>query len=610
MKPHRIFRRMLAVFLAGILAMSVSGGIAAADEPDRSPWPIMPTDPVRVGACWHPRSSEDSREAMEKGPSRERVGYPSGVKPGPNDAQELVYVALGDSYASGEGAPETVTDSCDETYHDFIPGTALEGNHCHRSGHAYPVRLWAMLEQENPSWSLDHRACSGATTKHFEDKQSWDETLGPWNEKEHEARVNPPQWAVDPEHGTPEGLNTTRPVDLVTITMTGNDLGFADIVGDCVQDIYTRQLNRLLFWVDCSDDRDVLIGDEAKATKERLLTTFRSIKAHLAQPNGRLIVVGYPQPFPTADKLPDSCGVGAGARIQKEKMGWLNTVADQANTTIREAAFEAEVTYVNVTDLLQADDHTMCEDVVGSEPGKRWINRIIPSNREWSAHPNAYMHQAQADRMLACFEGRDESFCHHPAPIQQEAPVRPAWNVATGPIADDPANPVSQALQLEECNGPSGPGLGTMVSEFIERDLTGDGIPEAVMSVECVPSTSSWPEWALVFDGAAGPSNPIQLGPELTNGCIIGFGNEAPCRAVLRDLEFSFEGNTVTVFGTALSPTASNANPDLYYQQDFSWNGQGWDVGKVLLDPLRNRLQVPETDPTDPCAPPNDVPEC
>ena len=43
--------------------------------------------------------------------------------------------------------------------------------------------------------------------------------------------------------------------------------------------------------------------------------------------------------------------------------------------------------------------------------------------------------------------------------------------------------------------------LGTLVSKPVMIELTGDGEPEAVVSVTCNPRTSAWPQQVEVFDG-------------------------------------------------------------------------------------------------------------
>src|SRR5690349_5107147 len=66
-----------------------------------------------------------------------------------------VYVALGDSYSSGEGACQPVTlAQC-----RYLAGTNTASDKCHRSHNAYPVRESARLPK---GWRTLFVACSGA----------------------------------------------------------------------------------------------------------------------------------------------------------------------------------------------------------------------------------------------------------------------------------------------------------------------------------------------------------------------------------------------------------------------------------------------------------------
>lgn len=505
--------RGLATLTSAVLVLA--GCQDGASSVDASPWPIAPTGREQIGVCHVPGSSEKPPESeLSKGTPRFGEGLPPGVLLDLAGPPEKVYVALGDSYAAGEGAP--IPDSCGDDNRTFLSGTAEEGNHCHRSVSAYPVHVWSALERRDPGWTLDFRACSGATSKNFETHQSWDDTFGPFNR--HQDRANPPQWAIDPGTGEPEELATSRQADLVTITMTGNDIGFADIVADCVINIYTTKAQRRPpWWIDCGNDRDELIQDQREGVLERLTATFRSAREHLNN-GGHVLVTGYPQPFPGGSVLPDGCGVGAGALIQKNEMAWLNYVAEQANSMVREAARDASVTYVSISDILQRGDHTMCEDKAGPDVGERWINRVIPSHKEWSAHPNEYMHAAEAERMLACYDNAANPsgrpyFCHYPDGATQSPPASPdVWPVAVGPLPDDDAaidQPFERwAHELLGCSHEQGgPGLGASVNDVAFGDVTMDGVEDAVLTVACVPSTSSWSEATLLLDGAEGRSH-------------------------------------------------------------------------------------------------------
>lgn len=569
------------VLACTLVALGCVPSATAADS-EESPWPIMPTTtkPIMGQPCLSPESPPVAapQRLVELG---EQPNYPPAATDG-----SLVYVSLGDSYASGEGAPVTVEDACRDRHQYFIDGTAVEGNHCHRSVDAYPVKLWAALEEEDSSWTLDHRACSGATTKDSEDEQSWDETWGPWNDPDHEAQANPPQWASDPEEGSPEELNTSRQADLITITMTGNDLGFAKIVRDCILasysgDSFFPSVTRVVSpWRHCSFVKDIEIALEEQAVTDRLITMYNSAKASLAERRGQLLVSGYPRPFPTSDKLPASCGLGVGpGLIDRNKMIWLNSVADRANAIARETAKEVGATYVDISDLLQQGDHTMCEDAAGPEPGKRWINRIIPTHKEWSAHPNAYMHDAQAKRMLACYHKERKNYCHYPSPTSVEVgqPANPQWPIDVGELlpmdgawTSEPY--IAYAFSKMGCSvEEGGPGLGIRLNDVGFGDATGDAIEDAVLTLECNPSTSAWPETALVLDGANGPAGaPIA-------GVLID-GTRTP--VVLDATDFDIPGNgVVTITGIADHSVNGRAIKDAEFTRTFTWNGNGFTAG-------------------------------
>lgn len=93
------------------------------------------------------------------------------------------WVAIGDSYSSGEGSPPFDADSA--------------GSRCHRSSKAWPRLL-----------GVDHHlACTGATIDDFYGSQR-------------DALV---------------ALNQSRTVDAVTVTIGGNDIPFAGVISDCYQ---------------------------------------------------------------------------------------------------------------------------------------------------------------------------------------------------------------------------------------------------------------------------------------------------------------------------------------------------------------------------------------
>ena len=149
------------------------------------------------------------------------------------------YVALGDSYSSGVGAGSYISSS----------------GSCDRSTRAYPY-LWNAAHA--PS-SFAFNACSGATT---------DDVLS----------------------GQLGSLNSST--GLVSITIGGNDAGFADVMTTCVLQSDSACLSRIAIakaYVDST-----LPG--------KLDSVYSAISAKA--PAARVVVLGYPRLLPAGHDVP------------------------------------------------------------------------------------------------------------------------------------------------------------------------------------------------------------------------------------------------------------------------------------------------------------------
>lgn len=215
------------------------------------------------------------------------------------------YAALGDSYSSGVGTREYFDDSGD----------------CLRSPRAYP-QLWA---EANVPASFDFVACSGATT----------------------ADVNAEQL---------DALEADT--SFITISVGGNDIGFADTLQDCL-------LGTDDMCLDSVAEAESLMRDELPGA---LATTYEGISA--AAPNASVLVLGYPR----LNELGD-CGIPGYTEVKRKR---INEASDLLSEVIAEAASAAGFTYADVRKAF--DGHGVCA-------GTEWING--PSNpvRE-SFHPN------------------------------------------------------------------------------------------------------------------------------------------------------------------------------------------------------------------------------
>ena len=203
--------------------------------------------------------------------------------------------ALGDSYSSGEGNP---------------PFDAASGA-CHRSPQAWP----RLLDTEDEAVdTVAHIACSGARIGAL--------TSGISGEAAQLTQLG----AVDPAP------------DLVTLTIGGNDLGFAEILWDCI-------------WLNCATDGKVA----AKRTllrntlARRLADTYRAVRSRTS---ADVIVVGYPRLFP---RTPAG---GCRLWLADNERTALNDLAAALDSAAATAAATAGVTYVSTLNALNG--HELC----------------------------------------------------------------------------------------------------------------------------------------------------------------------------------------------------------------------------------------------------------
>lgn len=177
--------------------------------------------------------------------------------PAAHVAREIV--AIGDSYTSGEGAPPFDAAS-------NRPGV----NECHRSSFAYPINLGGSLDAPVESW-----ACSGATTGDLSttvvhtDQAPWDDPI------------------LDLSDGAPaSALDRIGPgTQMVMLTVGGNDVGFPDIVSDC-----------LLGFESCTR-HDAQVRRDLTALEGSLHTLFSDIE-HVSRRRPRSSSLGIPGSFP------------------------------------------------------------------------------------------------------------------------------------------------------------------------------------------------------------------------------------------------------------------------------------------------------------------------
>lgn len=268
------------------------------------------------------------------------IQYPTGYEGEivPEEPSLLEYVAMGDSFSSGEGVPA------------FMSGTDVSTpneNRCHRSAYAYP----RLLEQDfDLNYDLRFVACSGATTYNILNDGSG---MGSWDEG---AQI--------------DTLSNTT--DIVTLTIGGNDVGFSDYLTGCL--------------VACGPFTGSLIhnamlnGINANAFKSNLVDTYTEVLSEAE--NAEVYVLSYPN---LSAAIAGTCeGFDfSGARI----------IQDALNSVISDAVDD-----VNDDRLHFVDTNAGGSPFEGKHLcnlGAPYFNGFEPWGiQEYSFHPNAHGHTA------------------------------------------------------------------------------------------------------------------------------------------------------------------------------------------------------------------------
>jgi lysophospholipase L1-like esterase len=247
-------------------------------------------------------------------------------------------LALGDSFSSGQGAGL------------YDPRTTGHGNTCYRSAGAWPQLLANSLALIR----LPSLACNGAVT----------------------AQVLYSDHRGEFERRTSQLTRISGDPDLITITIGGNDVGFAEVLRYCILGSCDRHYNK--------PSGDVLDGRISKVANV-LPGLYRRIRARA--PRARILVVGYPRIFPLNVPGGEVRNCAAWELISPREVAYLNEKASSLNGAIDRAASQAGVDFVDISDAFKGRELRCKGDSYVNPLQRRWG---IPPYRPSSFHPNAW----------------------------------------------------------------------------------------------------------------------------------------------------------------------------------------------------------------------------
>jgi len=258
-------------------------------------------------------------------------------------------VALGDSYTAGALVP---LDSRAKP-----PG-------CLRSTKAYPALVAHALRVP-----LREAACASAGIKEMTGAQRT--YLGTY------LGTNPAQ------------LTALAPDDrLVLLTLGGDDMGFLNVLKECVKLSFTRPWGSPCEAHYAPGGHDQLAaGVTAEAPK--MARILAAIEARA--PRARIVVVGYPAMFP------QSGGCWPAVPITHGDVAYLRGIEVKVNAMLAAAAKAAGATFVNTYAPTTGHDFCTPESV-------RDVEGLVPGSLALPFHPNARGQQAMANAVLAAIK--------------------------------------------------------------------------------------------------------------------------------------------------------------------------------------------------------------
>lgn len=262
----------------------------------------------------------------------------------PSGRRGMVYVAMGDSYQSGEGVTPYYSNS------DVGGKTKGFTIGCHRSQEAYP----AVIAQQLQPTEFHFLACSGAVIDNV------------WL-----SSTNSVSTVMEDRNEIPqmEQGYLTPQTNAVSIGIGGNDVGFADTVKQCEL-------------ADCTGAEfgtSVLI----EGLRQKYVGMFQEIRTRVA-PDASIVAVGYPLLFsPTFNPVSLPClpGFDAGEKAMVGRLGV------QLNQVIEDAAAVAGIQFYDPNTRYTDNDR-----VCGSSEK---INSVVLYSNDgdspWNVLTNSYV---------------------------------------------------------------------------------------------------------------------------------------------------------------------------------------------------------------------------
>lgn len=259
----------------------------------------------------------------------------------------------------------------------YLENTYVNG--CHRSDVA------EIISADLPVDEVINLACSGAETKNVRSTDRRGEIFK----------------REDPQGDRLRALTRTHDIEMIVLSIGGNDLGFADIVRDCANTFVASGGV-------CRVDVDKRVTEALPDAENAIRSTVRDIQAIMREAGDsdyRFVIQGYPSPVPR----------GADYRVAESRVQrflnfcpfsdtdstWVrDTLVKRLATSVEKIAREFDIEFLDLSDAFQGREMCSRSTSFGPGPEAEWVRFITPRYlagegvENESAHPNAIGQQA------------------------------------------------------------------------------------------------------------------------------------------------------------------------------------------------------------------------
>jgi lysophospholipase L1-like esterase len=288
------------------------------------------------------------------------------LAPADKIANLIDYLALGDSYSSGEGAFE---------YRD---GTDTSNDLCHQSVKSYPYLLTQDVFNSAGGHSV---ACSGAIVEDISSKdQRYKGQVRDGISRQNRNNITQILADFTPGYLAQYEFVKKYQPRIMTVGIGGNDIGFVDILEACIEP-HARGGNTCY---DSYEDRQEL-ADTIDRTYPKWVDMYRQLQS--TAPDTAIYAIGYPR----IAQVGGDCAVNV--HLNESEVELAQYLIDYLNSVIEKAATDSGVTYVDISHAL--DGHKLCEATNASVAMNGLtagtdVAHIIGNE---SYHPNALGHE-------------------------------------------------------------------------------------------------------------------------------------------------------------------------------------------------------------------------